>query len=155
MAADFKRGHCCTVLSIFSPHKLSHLCQGPFGIDQAAVVDDRCRFADDVGCFFIDLVDSRSGFCYTSGMSQSTQTDVLDRVLDPFTDCLTPEVAERIVDLRADAQTQARVDELADKANEGQLSPHERAEYDRYRDAFHFVTILQAKARRLLQRQLA
>ncbi len=84
-------------------------------------------------------------------MSQSTQTDVLD----PFTDCFTPEVAERIVDLRADAETQARVDELADKANEGQLSPNERAEYDRYRDAFHFVTILQAKARRLLQKQQA
>jgi hypothetical protein len=84
-------------------------------------------------------------------MTESVQTDVLDRVLDPFTDCLTPEVARRIADLRADAEMQARVDELASKANEGRLSERERAEYDTYRSAFHFITILQAKARSLFK----
>ncbi len=83
----------------------------------------------------------------------TASTDVLDRILEPFTQCLTPEVAQRIVDLRADARDQARLDELADKANEGQHSPPEKSEYDRYRDAFHFVTIFQAKARRLLERK--
>jgi hypothetical protein len=68
-------------------------------------------------------------------------------------ECLTPEVATNLVNLRADVKTQGRLDELADKANEGQLSPEEQAEYDRYLDAFHFVTILQAKARTLLQRK--
>ena len=86
-------------------------------------------------------------------MCQTVQNDVLDRVLDPFTECFTTEVAQRIVDLRADAHTQSRLDELASKANEGQLSSAERAEYDKYRSAFHFITILQAKARRLLKRQ--
>ena len=81
------------------------------------------------------------------------QTAILDRVLDPITDCLTPDVAAKLVALHADAQTQARVDELAEKANEGTLSTEEGAEYDRYRDAFHFVTILQAKARKLLTKQ--
>jgi uncharacterized protein YnzC (UPF0291/DUF896 family) len=84
-------------------------------------------------------------------MTESVQSDVLDRVLDPVTHCLTPEVARRIMDLRADAEVQARVDELARKANEGQLSERERAEYDTYRSAFHFVTILQAKARSLFE----
>jgi hypothetical protein len=84
-------------------------------------------------------------------MTESVQTDVLDRVLYPFTDCLTPEVARRIADLRADAEMQARVDELASKANEGRLSERERAEYDTYRSAFHFITILQAKARSLFK----
>ena len=88
-------------------------------------------------------------------MSQSPPSSVLDRVLDPFTSCLTPEVAQRIVDLRADTQTQARLDELADKANEGQLSADEQMEYDKYREAFHFITILQAKARNLLETQSA
>ena len=86
-----------------------------------------------------------------AAMIESVQTDVLDRVLDPFAHCLTPEVARRIADLRADPGMQARVDELASKANEGRLSEPERAEYDTYRSAFHFVTILQAKARSLLK----
>ncbi len=86
-------------------------------------------------------------------MSNSSSSTVLDRILDPFTECLTPEVAKRVTDLRADAETQARIDELADKANEGQLSDEERSEYDKYREAFHFITILQAKARTLLDRQ--
>jgi hypothetical protein len=86
-------------------------------------------------------------------MNDSSPSAVLDRVLDPFTKCLTPEVARKIVDLRADAETQARVDELADRANEGRLTDEERSEYDRYREAFHVVTILQAKARTLLDRE--
>ena len=43
-------------------------------------------------------------------------TTVLDRFLDPVTDCLTPAVAERIVGVRVDPQTQTRLDELAEKA---------------------------------------
>jgi hypothetical protein len=84
-------------------------------------------------------------------MAETPDADVLDRVLDPFTHCLTPEVARRIANLRADSATQTRVDELADKANEGQLTDEERAEYDPYRSAFHLVTILQSKARTLLK----
>lgn len=56
--------------------------------------------------------------------------------------------ARRIADLSADSATQTRVDELADKASERQLTDQERAEYAAYRSAFHFVTILQTKARR-------
>lgn len=87
-------------------------------------------------------------------MNEST-ISILDRVLDPFTDCLTEEVAQRIVNLRADELTQARIDILADKANEGTLSDEESAEYAKFRDAFHFVTVLQAKARAFLGRQTA
>ena len=75
---------------------------------------------------------------------------VIDRVLDPFTDCLSADVARRIVDLRADMEVQAALDSLAEKANEGTLSEAERAEYEEYLQVFHFVTILQAKARRFL-----
>ena len=69
-------------------------------------------------------------------------------------DSFTPEVAGRVVNLRADAQTQARLDELADKANEGTLSRQEEAEYDNL-EAFHLVTVLQAKARRVLDQENA
>ena len=33
----------------------------------------------------------------------STSSDVMDRVLDPFMDCFTPEVARNVANLRADA----------------------------------------------------
>jgi uncharacterized protein YnzC (UPF0291/DUF896 family) len=68
-------------------------------------------------------------------------------------DCLTPDVALSVVNLRADSETQARLEVLADRANEGLLSAEEQAEYDKYREAFHFVTVLQAKAREFLQRK--
>ena len=76
---------------------------------------------------------------------------VLDRFLDPVGECLTPEVARRLVELRADAVTQARIDELADKCNEGELSQEEHEEYRTYVAAIDFVTILQAKARTVIE----
>lgn len=74
------------------------------------------------------------------------------RILDPVGRCLTPEVARALVGLRADAETQARIEELADKCTEGTLSLAERAEYEAYVAAIDFLTILQAKARGALAR---
>lgn len=78
-------------------------------------------------------------------------TTILDSIIEPFAACLTLDAAKKIVAIRADHDMQSRVDELADKANLGTLTPEERTEYDRYLAAFHFVTIMQARARRLLQ----
>ena len=55
-------------------------------------------------------------------MSVVSNTDLLDRLLEPVTSCLSPDVAQRLVSLRADAKTQARIDKLAESANEGELS---------------------------------
>ncbi len=77
-------------------------------------------------------------------------TTLLDRMIQPFAECLTSEAARKIVELRADSDLQQRVAMLADKANQGQLSANEQAEYDRYLAAFHFITILQAKARQII-----
>jgi hypothetical protein len=76
----------------------------------------------------------------------------IDRILEPVGRCLTPEVARALVGLRADAETQARIEELADKCTEGTLSPAERAEYEAYVTAIDFLAILQAKARGALSR---
>jgi len=78
-------------------------------------------------------------------------TTLLDRMIDPFTQCLTRDAAQRIVNLRADESVQQRVDELAAIANRGQLTDAQRSEYDRYLTAFHFATIIQSKARQILQ----
>ena len=79
------------------------------------------------------------------------QVTYLDRILDPLTDCFTPEVARRIVELQADQQARRRLDELAAKANEGQLTPQEDAEYKQSVDAIDLLAILQAKARGYLR----
>jgi len=77
--------------------------------------------------------------------------NLLDQIIEAFAECLTPEASRKIIALRADAALQQRVDELAEKATNGELTDEERTEYDRYLAAFHFVTIMQAKARRLLK----
>jgi len=77
---------------------------------------------------------------------------VLDRLLDPLSRCFTSDVARDIVALRVDPESQARIDELADKNTEGRLSPAERAEYEAYVWANSFIAILQSKARALLKK---
>lgn len=62
-------------------------------------------------------------------------------------------MARRLVNFRADSETQARVEELADKCSEGELSPAERREYEAYVRAIHLVSILQSKARMVLARK--
>jgi hypothetical protein len=76
---------------------------------------------------------------------------VSQQMLQPLTDCLTPEVAERIVDARLDQETQSRIDALARKANRGILSDAERDEYSQYVEYIDLVAIVKAKARSLLR----
>ena len=83
----------------------------------------------------------------------SVETSYLDRLLEPVTRCFTTEVAERLISLPADATVQARIEELADKANEGQLSEVERAEYEEYVEAADLIAILQFRARAALAKR--
>jgi predicted transcriptional regulator len=79
-----------------------------------------------------------------------SSTAALDRAFEPFRRCLTPAVARKIVKFRADSELKARVQELADKANDGLLTHSERSEYEGYVRAIDLIAILQAKARRYL-----
>jgi hypothetical protein len=63
---------------------------------------------------------------------------------------LNESAAATLLSLRADRKIQARVNKLADKNNEGTLTPEERSEYETYLLANHFVAVLKAKARILL-----
>lgn len=84
-------------------------------------------------------------------MKNGENASILERLLDPLTRCLTPESARALVALRADAVAQARIAELAEKCNQGQLGPEERREYETYVQVGNLVAILQAKARLLLR----
>ena len=55
-----------------------------------------------------------------------------------------------MAELRADPAVQARIEELAEKCNEGTITPEEIAEYDAYIQAMDVVAVLQKKARSLI-----
>ena len=76
----------------------------------------------------------------------------LDRLLDPLGNCLTVESARRLLKLKADRQLQTRMARLADKSNQGALTPEERSEYENYVKFGTFVALLKSKARLLLSK---
>ena len=83
------------------------------------------------------------------------ETTYLDRLLLPVTECFSREVAERLVSLRSDPEVEARIGELAEKANEGTLSEEERAEYEEYVEAVDLIGVLQSRARIVLAKRTA
>jgi hypothetical protein len=83
----------------------------------------------------------------------STVAIHLDRLLEPLAGCLSPDSAAKVADLRADETVQARIDYLAEQANEGLLTEDEREEYTGYLHAIDVITVLQAKTRSQLARQ--
>jgi hypothetical protein len=83
-------------------------------------------------------------------MNQTQSASIFDRLLRPVGNHMPLEFAQYLVDLRAAPDVQARVDELADKCNEGQLSAAERDEYDRYIQANFLIGALQRLAKRVL-----
>jgi len=72
--------------------------------------------------------------------------------MSPLEDQLGPEAARQIAGLRAPASVQSRIDQLADIANDGNLTPEQEEEYDQALEAYHLITVLQARARAALRR---
>ncbi len=83
-------------------------------------------------------------------MSAAT-LEVFAESLAPVEDCLNGESARALVGLPPNPRVQARVDELAEKCNEGVLTPAERSEYDALIWADHFLGVLQSKAQHYLE----
>ena len=83
-------------------------------------------------------------------MKSSKNTPVIDRLVSPLGECLTPESARRLLALKPDPDLMASVDEMATRHTEGQLTPEETAEYGRYVSYATFIAILKAKAQHLL-----
>ena len=83
-------------------------------------------------------------------MIQAPSPSLLDQLLGSVGRTMTKDFARELVELRASPEIQARIDELAEKCNEGQLSAEERAEYEDFVQAIHLIGILQRKARMVL-----
>jgi hypothetical protein len=92
------------------------------------------------------------GMRYNPPMHSHTQRPGLDRLVQPLSDCLTRDSAERLVKLKADPQLQKRVDQLSEKCSAGTLTDAEREEYARYVSFGSLVDILKSRARLLLSR---
>jgi hypothetical protein len=86
-------------------------------------------------------------------MSATINNSAFDRATQPILGILTPEQVHQIADYHADEELQDRIAQLAEKANEGELSDEERSEYEGYIHANRFVAILQAQARRRISSQ--
>jgi hypothetical protein len=78
---------------------------------------------------------------------------MLERIFDPLTECFTPEVARRVLEISIDPTEQERINVLADKANEGLLTDTEREYYAEFIEAADLLAILKAKARMTLAKQ--
>jgi len=79
----------------------------------------------------------------------------LDRYLDPVTQAFSPDVAQKILDLKPDDGVLAHVHELGEKSNSGTLTEAERDDYQSLADAGTLVALLKAKARRFLAQHSA
>jgi hypothetical protein len=77
-------------------------------------------------------------------------TTALNSLLDPLASSLDPAALRQILDFQISSEVQARVDELARRANLGELTPEEDAEYEALIDAADLISILKLKAKRLL-----
>ena len=83
-------------------------------------------------------------------MTSLIDAAAFDRATEPVLRILSRDQALQIIDFHGDEDLQQRIEELAEKANEGELTDEERAEYQGYAQANKFIAVLQAKARRLL-----
>jgi hypothetical protein len=78
--------------------------------------------------------------------AQRLVTNLAEQLASVFTE----QSAKAILTLQVDAPPAERREELADKANEGTLTPEEFADYETYAQLRGFLSLLQSKARRFL-----
>jgi len=84
-------------------------------------------------------------------MDHTAIATAMDGLLDPLSRCLDPESARRIVEFRVSSDVQARFDMLAERANEGILTPDERREYEALINTSGFISVLKLKVQQRLK----
>ena len=87
---------------------------------------------------------------YISEMSDTTVLDsesaILEQVIEPDTDGLSPEVARALLRFRFNPTAIERINELAEKNRQGNITPSERALLERYLRVGSFLNLIHAKA---------
>ena len=70
-------------------------------------------------------------------------------LLESATRCLDTSSVRALSELRLDGAARTRLDVLAQKANEGRLTPEEGHEYERFIDISEIISTLRLKAERI------
>jgi hypothetical protein len=83
-------------------------------------------------------------------MESPQSPPLLDRLVEPLGECLTPELARKVFAFKADPVLQSRINDLSDRHSRGLLSSEEADELGKYVSYGTFVAILKSKARQLL-----
>ncbi|MCE2810166.1 MAG: hypothetical protein LW850_19975 [Planctomycetaceae bacterium] len=76
--------------------------------------------------------------------------EAFDRATDGIFELFTPQQAQAILLYRGDPAIRDRIEKLAERNTEGNLTDAEKAEYEGYVRANKFISTLQAKARKRL-----
>jgi hypothetical protein len=74
----------------------------------------------------------------------------LDRMLQPVTEAMSAEFANKLVGLRADDELLSHIEILRGKANQRTMTAEEEAEYREFVEANDVISLLQSKARLVL-----
>lgn len=82
-------------------------------------------------------------------MPAKPEAIAFERGVGPIMKIVLPEKAEAVLRFRPSPSLKARIEELAGKSNEGQLTAAEKAECAGYVRANKFIAILQRQARQL------
>jgi hypothetical protein len=82
---------------------------------------------------------------------ESVTLGIDDSLLESAAQCLDAESVKALGELQLADTTQSRLDLLAQKAKEGQLTPEEASEYDRFIELGDIIATLRLKAERRIQ----
>jgi hypothetical protein len=84
-------------------------------------------------------------------MTLQCDTTAVERLISPLVLTLDEQALVSLTNYRADQQAQDRIDLLAEKCNDGTLTPAEENEYESLVQTSTVLAILQAEAKKLLQ----
>ncbi|HUY93093.1 MAG TPA: hypothetical protein VMV10_30465 [Pirellulales bacterium] len=85
-----------------------------------------------------------------STIASNSEAAILSRLIVPDRGGLSADAANFILQLKFDERDQARMHELATKRQDGDLSPEDEADLERYRHIAHLLELMQSKVRRSL-----
>ncbi len=84
-------------------------------------------------------------------MGTTSDVAAFDRGIRPLLRLILLDKAQEVLSFRPPAALEGRIEYLAERSTEGQLTASERAEYEGYVRANKFVAVLRRQARRLVE----